>query len=129
MSRAYDNWQRLIRATLSREHLRASGQGHEKASNGIAGAVPASLTRTTNIDAILQAADEIQGEDPNVARICNLSDHIFNVYSISTSNFGIDEIFLHYVAFLCSIPMQMLANVALSLYPSLANLFPLTAMP
>jgi hypothetical protein len=39
-------------------------------SSGIAGAVPVSLGRTTNIDAILQAADEIQDEDPNVARIC-----------------------------------------------------------
>jgi hypothetical protein len=39
-------------------------------SSGIARAVPVSLGRTTNIDAILQAADEIQDEDPNVARIC-----------------------------------------------------------
>ncbi|VVB02335.1 unnamed protein product [Arabis nemorensis] len=36
---------------------------------GLAGAVPPSLGRATNIDAILQAADEIQSEDPNVARI------------------------------------------------------------
>lgn len=54
-----------MRATLKRE----LGQGHERMSSGIAGAVPASLGRTTNIDAILQAADEIQDEDPNVARI------------------------------------------------------------
>lgn len=52
-------------ATLKRE----LGQGHERMSSGIAGAVPVSLGRTTNIDAILQAADEIQDEDPNVARI------------------------------------------------------------
>lgn len=54
-----------MRATLKRE----LGQGHERMSSGIAGAVPVSLGRTTNIDAILQAADEIQDEDPNVARI------------------------------------------------------------
>ncbi|KAE8724051.1 allene oxide synthase [Hibiscus syriacus] len=38
---------------------------------GIAGAVqpPPSLCRATNIDAILQAANEIQAEDPTVARI------------------------------------------------------------
>ncbi|KAL9375459.1 hypothetical protein Peur_032338 [Populus x canadensis] len=62
MSRVSNNWERLVRATLKR-------QGHERMSSGIAGAVPVSLGRTTNIDAILQAADEIQDEDPNVARI------------------------------------------------------------
>jgi len=66
MSRVSNNWERLVRATLKRE----LGQGHERMSSGIAGAVPVSLGRTTNIDAILQAADEIQDEDPNVARIC-----------------------------------------------------------
>ncbi|XP_050224596.1 callose synthase 10 [Mercurialis annua] len=70
MSRVYDNWDRLVRATLNREQLRTAGQGgHERTPSGIAGAVPPSLVRTTNIDAILQAADEMQGEDPNVARI------------------------------------------------------------
>ncbi|XP_011024096.1 PREDICTED: callose synthase 10 isoform X1 [Populus euphratica] len=65
MYRVSNNWERLVRATLKRE----LGQGHERMSSGIAGAVPVSLGRTTNIDAILQAADEIQDEDPNVARI------------------------------------------------------------
>ncbi|XP_065873962.1 callose synthase 10 [Euphorbia lathyris] len=69
MSRSYDNWERLVRATLTREQLRAAGQSHERTTSGIAGAVPPSLVRTTNIDAILQAADEIQDEDPIVARI------------------------------------------------------------
>ncbi|XP_048229033.1 callose synthase 10 isoform X2 [Ricinus communis] len=69
MSSVYDNWERLVRATLNREQLRTAGQGHERTPSGIAGAVPPSLVRKTNIDAILQAADEIQGEDPNVARI------------------------------------------------------------
>ncbi|KAL5750690.1 hypothetical protein ACOSP7_025293 [Xanthoceras sorbifolium] len=68
MARVYDNWERLVRATLKREQLRNVGQGHERTSSGIAGAVPASLG-SSNIDAILQAADEIQEEDPNVARI------------------------------------------------------------
>ncbi|CAA6653832.1 unnamed protein product [Spirodela intermedia] len=36
---------------------------------GIAGAVPASLVGTSNIDAILQLANEIEVEDPMVARI------------------------------------------------------------
>uniref|UniRef100_A0A5B7BUS1 1,3-beta-glucan synthase n=1 Tax=Davidia involucrata TaxID=16924 RepID=A0A5B7BUS1_DAVIN len=69
MVRAPDNWERLVRATLQREQLRQSGPGHGRPSSGIAGAVPPSLGRATKIDAILQAADEIQSEDPNVARI------------------------------------------------------------
>uniref|UniRef100_A0AAU6MUF6 1,3-beta-glucan synthase n=1 Tax=Paeonia lactiflora TaxID=35924 RepID=A0AAU6MUF6_PAELC len=69
MSGVYDNWERLVRATLQREQLRRSGQGHERIPSGIAGAVPPSLGRKTNIDAILQAADEIQMENPTVARI------------------------------------------------------------
>ncbi|TQD84960.1 hypothetical protein C1H46_029476 [Malus baccata] len=69
MASVYDNWKRLVRATLKREQLRSSGQGHERVPSGIAGAVPPSLGKTTNIDAILQAADAIQAEDPNVSRI------------------------------------------------------------
>lgn len=71
MARAYRNWERLVRATLEREQLRNAGQGHERTPSGIAGAVqlPPSLGRASNIDAILQAADEIQAEDPQVARI------------------------------------------------------------
>ncbi|XP_009791092.1 callose synthase 10 isoform X2 [Nicotiana tabacum] len=69
MARVYDNWERLVRATLRREQLRQTGPGHARKPSGIAGSVPDSLQRTTNINAILQAADEIQDEDPNVARI------------------------------------------------------------
>ncbi|XP_057970390.1 callose synthase 10 [Malania oleifera] len=69
MARVYGNWERLVRATLQREKLRNAGKSHERTPSGIAGAVPPSLGRTTNIDAILQVADEIQSEDPNVARI------------------------------------------------------------
>ncbi|XP_017251756.1 callose synthase 10 isoform X2 [Daucus carota subsp. sativus] len=38
-------------------------------SRGIAGVVPDSLQTHTNLNVILQVADEIQAEDPNVARI------------------------------------------------------------
>ncbi|XVE56659.1 hypothetical protein DITRI_Ditri04bG0028500 [Diplodiscus trichospermus] len=70
MDRVYRNWKRLVRATLDREQLHA-GRGHERTSSGIAGTVPLppSLGRASNIEAILQAADEIQAEDPDVARI------------------------------------------------------------
>ncbi|XP_011072986.1 callose synthase 10 [Sesamum indicum] len=65
MARVYDNWERLVKAVLRSEQR----GGHQRTPSGIAGAVPDSLQRTTNINAILQAADEIQSEDPNVARI------------------------------------------------------------
>nr|QKN22530.1 callose synthase 10 [Urtica dioica subsp. dioica] len=68
MARVKENWERLVRATLNREQLRATG-GHERTPSGIAGAVPQSLGKKTNIDAILQAADEIQSEDPTISRI------------------------------------------------------------
>ena len=66
-------WEKLVRATLKREQHRNAGQGHARVPSGIAGAVPPSLAQTTNIDLILQAADEVQSEDPNVARICKCS--------------------------------------------------------
>nr|XP_043615272.1 callose synthase 10 isoform X2 [Erigeron canadensis] len=69
MPRVNDNWDRLVRATLRREQLRLTGQSHERVAGGLASAVPDSLQRTTNINAILQAADEIQAEDAHVARI------------------------------------------------------------
>ncbi|GAB2269726.1 Callose synthase 10 [Dionaea muscipula] len=61
MVRVHDNWARLVRATLRR--------GRDRQPTGIAGDVPPSLGRASNIEAILQAADEIQDEDANVARI------------------------------------------------------------
>lgn len=69
MARVQENWERLVRATLRREQLRTAGPAHERHPSGLAGAVPPSLGRASNIDAILQAADEIQDQDPNVARI------------------------------------------------------------
>lgn len=77
MARVNDNWERLVRATLKREQLRNAGQGHGRTPSGIVGSVPPSLGKTTNIDAILQAADEIQAEDSTVSRICKY----FNSYA------------------------------------------------
>ncbi|KAL3623862.1 Callose synthase 10 [Castilleja foliolosa] len=65
MARVNDNWERLVRAVFRSQQR----EGHERTPSGIAGSVPDSLQRTTNVNAILQAADEIQSEDPNVARI------------------------------------------------------------
>nr|GEV05479.1 callose synthase 10 [Tanacetum cinerariifolium] len=69
MTKVFDNWERLVKGTLRREQLRLTGKSHERKSSGLASAVPDSLQRTTNINAILQAADEIQSEDAHVARI------------------------------------------------------------
>ncbi|KAH9316295.1 hypothetical protein KI387_024922, partial [Taxus chinensis] len=75
MARAEKNWEKLVRATLQRQQLRSHGPG--RVASGLAGAVPASLQNTANIDAILKAADEIQNEDPNVARI--LCEHAYSL--------------------------------------------------
>ncbi|XP_062233797.1 callose synthase 10 isoform X2 [Phragmites australis] len=66
---AADNWERLVRGALKRDHHRPAGGAAGPLGLGLAAAVPASLGKTTNIDQILQAADDIEGEDPNVARI------------------------------------------------------------
>ncbi|KAL6641747.1 hypothetical protein ACP70R_019928 [Stipagrostis hirtigluma subsp. patula] len=73
--RVAENWERLVRAALKRDrdHHRPAGGAAAAAASagglGLAAAVPASLGRTTNIEQILQAADDIEDEDPNVARI------------------------------------------------------------
>ncbi|KAJ3690938.1 hypothetical protein LUZ61_020102 [Rhynchospora tenuis] len=66
--RVLDNWERLVRAAQQREHLSSSGAAD--AAAGLAGAAPASLGgKAADIDRILQAANEIEEDDPNVARI------------------------------------------------------------
>jgi len=62
------NWEKLVRAALQKERLGAGAFGGPK--SGIAGNVPTSLPDNLHIDEILMAADEIQDEDPNIARIC-----------------------------------------------------------
>lgn len=69
MSRVESNWERLVDAVLSRER-RGGADAFGRAVSGIAGNVPSSLARSADIDAILRAADEVQEDDPNVARIC-----------------------------------------------------------
>ena len=73
MGDVYENWERLVRAALQRGQLRSAGRGIgriQAPGAGIAGAVPSSLASTSNIDAILQLASEVEVEDPLVARIC-----------------------------------------------------------
>ncbi|KAL5224005.1 hypothetical protein ABZP36_010644 [Zizania latifolia] len=68
--RVTDNWERLVRAALKQQHRAPSAP--LAPGVGLASAVPPSLGRTTNIEQILQAADDIEDENPNVARIRNL---------------------------------------------------------
>ncbi|TVU31475.1 hypothetical protein EJB05_23161, partial [Eragrostis curvula] len=64
-----ENWERLVGAVLKRDRDHHHG-GASLEGLGLAGVVPASLGRSTNdIEGILQAADDVQDEDPNVARI------------------------------------------------------------
>ncbi|XP_074292592.1 callose synthase 9-like [Silene latifolia] len=67
MSRAEELWERLVRAAL--RSARGVTDGYGRHTTGIAGNVPASLANGRIIDDILRAADEIQDDDPNVARI------------------------------------------------------------
>ncbi|KAM0882138.1 hypothetical protein ACQ4PT_032510 [Festuca glaucescens] len=70
--RVAENWERLVRAALKRDRAGGAGPGSAHAAGGgvgLASAVPPSLGRTTNIEHILQAADDIEDDDPNVARI------------------------------------------------------------
>ncbi|KAJ1692919.1 hypothetical protein LUZ63_009617 [Rhynchospora breviuscula] len=61
--RALDNWERLVRAILQREHLLSSAATSSSTA-------PSSLgSKAADIDRILQAANEIEDEDPNVTRI------------------------------------------------------------
>ncbi|KAG6419844.1 hypothetical protein SASPL_116356 [Salvia splendens] len=68
MSRVEDLWERLVRAAL---RGRAPGGGlYRQPETGLAANVPSSLGNK-DIDDILRAADEIQDDDPNIARILN----------------------------------------------------------
>ncbi|XP_074321394.1 callose synthase 9-like [Silene latifolia] len=74
MSRAEELWERLVRAAL-RSARRSGLDAFGRHTAGIAGNVPSSLANSRIIDDILRTADEIQDQDPNVARI--LCEHAY----------------------------------------------------
>lgn len=74
MSGAEELWERLVRAALRSQR---GGLSAGRAEGGIAANVPSSLANNRDIDDILRAADEIQEEDPNVARI--LCEHAYSL--------------------------------------------------
>ncbi|KAG6557982.1 hypothetical protein Mapa_000161 [Marchantia paleacea] len=64
--RAWNNWERLIQNALRSEELRFSVAG----GDDLGGVVPTSLgQQSSNINLILQVAEEIQPDNPHVARI------------------------------------------------------------
>lgn len=68
---------------LRNEERRAEGEhGPSTESSASSNLVPQSLLQQTNIDLILQTADEIEPENPQVARICTL------ILSFSTLSAG-----------------------------------------
>ncbi|KAL0699345.1 hypothetical protein Bca4012_055467 [Brassica carinata] len=72
MSRAESSWKRLVNAALQRDRTGAgTGQG------SLMDYVPSSLSNNRDIDAILRAADELQDEDPSIARI--LCEHAYSL--------------------------------------------------
>lgn len=78
MSRAESLWERLVNAALVRD--RTGGAAGGPGQGSIVGYVPSSLSNNRDIDAILRAADEIQDEDPNIARICKLLLGFFRLF-------------------------------------------------
>ncbi|KAH9624592.1 hypothetical protein KSS87_007864 [Heliosperma pusillum] len=67
MANVEDNWERLVRATQQRNT--AAVNGDDRRPSSLASIVPSSLGDSSHIDAILQAADEIQDYDPTISRI------------------------------------------------------------
>lgn len=73
--RPIGNWGRLFTALHQRDQHRALGRADS--NNPIGGFVPPSLGQSSNIDSILQVANEIQPENANVSRI--LCEHAYSL--------------------------------------------------
>lgn len=73
MSRAESSWERLVNAALQRDRAGGGGPGQ----GSLMEYVPSSLANNRDIDAILRAADELQDEDPSIARI--LCEHAYSL--------------------------------------------------
>ncbi|WZZ62937.1 hypothetical protein YC2023_063044 [Brassica napus] len=76
MSRAESSWERLVNAALQRDRA-GGGSGGGPGQGSLMEYVPSSLANNRDIDAILRAADELQDEDPSIARI--LCEHAYSL--------------------------------------------------
>ncbi|KAJ4898380.1 Callose synthase 9 [Raphanus sativus] len=77
MSRAKSSWERLVNAALQRDRAREGAGGGGPGQGSLMDYVPSSLSNNRDIDAILRAADELQDEDPSIARI--LCEHAYSL--------------------------------------------------
>ncbi|XP_048605441.1 callose synthase 9 [Brassica napus] len=76
MSLAESSWKRLVNAALQRDRA-GGGAGGGTGQGSLMDYVPSSLPNNRDIDAILRAADELQNEDPSIARI--LCEHAYSL--------------------------------------------------
>ncbi|KAJ0249614.1 Callose synthase 9 [Hirschfeldia incana] len=77
MSRAKSSWERLVNATLQRDRAGGGAGDGGPGQGSLMDYVPSSLSNNRDIDAILRAADELQDEDPSIARI--LCEHAYSL--------------------------------------------------
>ncbi|KAL0708435.1 hypothetical protein Bca4012_074861 [Brassica carinata] len=77
MSRAESSWERLVNAALQRDRAGGGSGGGGPGQGSLMEYVPSSLANNRDIDAILRAADELQDEDPSIARI--LCEHAYSL--------------------------------------------------
>jgi callose synthase len=66
-----NRWERIVyKAMMVNERRAADEELSRPTTTASNTTVPQSLLQQTNIDAILQTADEVEDENPTVARIC-----------------------------------------------------------
>lgn len=71
-------WEKLVEKALARSSYNRDGRGRESSSGQRGERAPQSLAQQADIDAVLQAADEIEHESIQVARIRTfLFEHYF----------------------------------------------------
>jgi hypothetical protein len=84
--RVLGNWEKLVakavRTELGRASYNRDGAGRGSNSGQRGQMAPQSLAQQADIDAVLQAADEIGQENVQVARICKFLMNIASVVSL-----------------------------------------------
>lgn len=65
-----NRWERIVYKAMMVNERRAADEELSRTTTASNTTVPQSLLQQTNIDAILQTADEVEDENPTVARIC-----------------------------------------------------------
>lgn len=69
-------WEKLVEKALLRSSYNRDGRGRGSNSGQRGERAPQSLAQQADIDAVLQAADEIGQDNPIVARICTFTLNI-----------------------------------------------------